>query len=138
VVSEAVGPLAIAAGILGMLGLGALLLAGMGIYGVVSYAVERRTHEIGVRMAFGAEQRDIFRLILRQGLILASIGLSLGLLVVFGASRVLLLVPGVEDASDPVMFFGTTILLLFISLLAAYLPARRAARVEPLVSLRYE
>jgi putative ABC transport system permease protein len=137
VVFQATGPLVIAAAVLGLLGTGALLLAAMGIFGVTSYVVGQRTHEIGVRMAMGATRSDILRLVLRQGGGTAGIGLAIGLLIVLAATRAALLLPGIESVFDPFMFLGTALLLLLVSLLAIYIPARRAARVDPMIALRH-
>jgi len=136
VVFQATGPLVIAAAVLGLLGTGALLLAAMGIFGVTSYVMGQRTREIGVRMAMGAERHDILRLVLRQGAKTAGIGLVIGLSIVLAASRAALLLPGIDSAFDPIMFFGTALLLLVVSLVAIYIPARRASRVDPMTALR--
>jgi putative ABC transport system permease protein len=137
VVFQATGPLVIAAAVLGLLGTGALFLAAMGIFGVTSYVVGQRTQEIGVRMAMGARRGDILRLVLHQAGRTAAIGLAIGLLIVFAATQAALLVPGFEGAFDPVMFLGTALLLLVVSFLAISIPARRAARVDPMTALRH-
>ena len=123
------------AGILGGLG---LVLAVVGIYGVVSYTVSLRTHEIGVRMALGAHRRNIFGLVLRQAVILVSAGVSLGLVAALGITRFLSsLLVGVTSY-DPATFVSVPALLVIVALVACYLPARRATRVDPMVALRYE
>jgi putative ABC transport system permease protein len=114
------------------------LLAALGIYGTISYLVNERTHEIGIRLALGATRTKILGMILRQGLELAIAGAAVGLV---GALIVSHLMAGLlysVGPTDPVTFVGVAILLIGIALLACYLPARRAMRVDPLVALRYE
>ena len=116
----------------------ALVLAIVGIYGVMSYSVTQRTHEIGIRMAIGARPRDVFKMILGQGMKLALIGVGIGLLSAFGLTRLMeTMLFGVEP-TDATTFASISALLIGIALLACYLPGRRATKVEPTISLRYE
>jgi ABC-type antimicrobial peptide transport system permease subunit len=116
----------------------ALLLAMVGLYGVRAYTVSRRTREIGIRMALGANAGDMLRGILREGLIVTSIGAGIGLLLSLAVGKVLSSLLYKVSGADPLVFSSAVILLVAISLLACYLPARRAARIDPTVALRYE
>lgn len=131
-------PYRMAAVILGSFGVLAVVLAAIGIYGVMSYVVAGRTREVGLRVALGAARADVLLLIMKQGMSLALIGLAIGLLLGFGAARLMVkLLFGVNPA-DPITFAGVFILLGVVAALACYLPARRATKVDPLVALRYE
>ena len=116
----------------------ALLMASLGLYGVISYLVERRTQELGIRIALGAQRRNVLRLVLGDGLKMAVAGVAVGLLAAFGLTRLLTgLVYGVST-TDPATFGGIAILLIVVAVLACYVPARRATKVDPLIALRYE
>jgi len=124
--------------LLGAFGGLALLVAMVGLYGVIAYVVVQRTHEIGIRMALGAKPDEILRLIIGRGLKLALIGTGIGVTAAFGATRVLSsLLYGISP-TDPVTFVAIPILLVIVALAACYVPARRAMRVDPMVALRYE
>ncbi len=116
----------------------ALLLAAVGIYGVMSYNVTQRTHEIGVRMALGAEPLDVLRIVLRHGLLLTGMGLAIGLGGALALGRAVQALLFNIKASDPLTLAAVAALLALVALLASYLPARRATRVDPLIALRYE
>lgn len=116
----------------------ALVLAIVGIYGVMSYSVTQRTHEIGIRMAIGAQPRDVFRMILGQGMLMAFIGIVVGLIGAFGLTRLMeTMLFGVEP-TDPATFAVIAVLLGTVALIACYVPGRRATKVDPVISLRYE
>jgi predicted permease len=124
--------------VVGLFALTALLLAGIGIYGVISYIVSERTHEIGIRLTLGAQKANIMQMVLRQGLGLATAGAAIGLIGALVVSHLMVgLLYGVSPA-DPLTFVSVTIVLTVVALVACYIPARRAMRVDPMVALRYE
>lgn len=124
--------------LLGSFALVALTLASVGIYGVISYSVSQRTHEIGIRMALGAQSDQVVSMIVKQALKLALIGVSLGLLGALALTRMVASMLYEVSATDPSIFLVATVCLLVISFIACYLPARRATKVDPLIALRHE
>jgi ABC-type antimicrobial peptide transport system permease subunit len=114
----------------------ALVLAALGIYGVIQYSVTQRTQEIGIRMALGASAAALQASILRQTMVLAAMGVSIGLFASWGLSRAISSMLFGVPADDPVTFLGTIVILTAVAAMAAYLPARRASRIDPTVALR--
>jgi len=131
-------PSRVAALTLAGFGILALVLAAIGIYGVVSYSVAQRTHEIGIRMALGAKEINVLRLVIREGLFVITVGLVVGLSLAFAATRLIEgFLYGVAP-TDPITFLAVPVMLGVVALLASYFPARRATKVDPLRALRYE
>jgi predicted permease len=122
----------------GFFGILALVLACIGLYGLLSYEVSRRTREIGIRMALGAQRRGVLKLIVGQGTMLAISGALLGIAVTLGVTRYLKSMLFDIEANDPATIVGVTVLLILVAIAACYIPARRAMRVNPMVALRYE
>jgi predicted permease len=128
----------IAAGFVAALGLLGIFLGAIGLYGVVAFTVNRRSREIGIRMALGAERRDVLRLVLGQGLALAAIGAGIGLVASLAAMRLLsTMLYGVRP-TDPLTFAGSSVLVILMALAASWIPARRAASIDPMQALRTE
>jgi putative ABC transport system permease protein len=138
VISESVVGLSYVAVIMGVLGVIALVLAAMGVYGVMAYAVVERTHEIGVRLALGAQPQEILRLVLSRGMLLLALGMAIGLPISYALARVLASIIFGVSTTDAGIFSAITIFLAAIALAACYVPAHRAMNVNPMVALRYE
>ncbi len=138
IASERTAPRRLAATLIAVFAGVALLLAAVGIYGVMSYAVNQRTQEIGLRMALGARREDILGMVLRSGTIMAVSGVGIGLVLAFLLARLITSLLFQTSAADPPTFSIVPLLLVAVALLACYIPARRATRVDPMVALRYE
>ena len=124
--------------LLGVFAALALILAALGVYGMMSYLVSQRTREIGVRMALGARQLDILKLVVRHGMWLCLLGIAVGVAAALLLTRIMTSSLYGISASDPLTYIGISVLLALIALLACLIPARRAIKVEPIIALRYE
>ena len=127
-----------AAALLTLFGVVALILASVGVYGVLSYSVNQQRHEIGIRRALGAQRSDVLLLVAGQGLRLALVGLAVGLVLSFFFTRALASLLFGVSATDPLTFAGVTTILFLVAVIACYIPARRATKVDPLIALRSE
>jgi len=137
-VSNSVSTRRITLVLLGLFSALALVLAAIGIYGVISYSVAQRTHEIGIRMALGAQRRDVLRMVLTQGVRIAGAGVAIGIALSLGLTRLMANLLFSVSAADPLTFAAVTVVLVLIAMLACYIPARRTLRVDPTIALRYE
>jgi putative ABC transport system permease protein len=128
----------LAAGLAGALGMLGLILAVVGVFGVISFSVSQRTHEIGIRMALGAGSINVLRMILQQGAVIVAAGLALGILLAMVMARLVGNFLAGVSPFDPLTYASVSVALTVVAMLACYIPARRATRVDPMVALRYE
>jgi len=135
---QALWTLRTANAVTGVVGLLALLMVMVGIYGVISYDVTQRTHEVGVRMALGAQPGNVLRMVIREGMLLAGAGVAIGIGGALALGRVLQSLLFEIKPTDPATFVVVTMVLLMVALAACYVPARKAMKIEPMVALRYE
>ncbi|HEV2221640.1 MAG TPA: FtsX-like permease family protein [Candidatus Acidoferrales bacterium] len=138
IASKAVAQPRFRTALLGAFAVIGLILTMIGIYGVISYSVTQRTHEIGLRVALGAQREDILRIVLSQGMALAGVGLAIGIGGALALARFLRSMLFEVKPTDPATFAGVTVLLVTVALFACYIPARRAMRVDPMTALRHE
>lgn len=137
-IDDSLKPQRFSALLMGLFAALALLLAAVGLYGLLAYTVAQRTREIGVRLALGAQPRDVITQVMGQGLLLTLLGLIIGLAGAFALTRLLERLLFGVSATDPLTFAAGAMILALVALVACYLPARRAMRVDPMVALRYE
>jgi putative ABC transport system permease protein len=137
-VQDSVGSRRVTLILLGLFSALALVLAGVGIYGVISYSVAQRTQEIGIRVALGASRGDVMKMVLLQGVRIAGVGVAIGTLAAFVLTRYLEGLLFNVNPGDPGTFGGVVLVLAAVALLACYVPARRTLRVDPMTALRYE
>lgn len=138
IVSRSLGQRRFAMTLLGAFAAFALVLASVGIYGVISHLVGQRTHEFGIRMALGARRADVLRLVLADGVNMVALGVAIGLVAAFALTRLIARMLFGVNAHDPLSFASVAGLLVLVAMLACYLPARRAIKVDPMVALRHE
>ena len=136
--SQAVAPQRFNALVMAIFAGMAVILAGVGVYGVMAYSVTRRTHEIGIRMALGAQRQDVMGLVLRRGAALSLVGITLGLAGALALTRFLSSLLYGVTVRDPMTFVAVSLILTAVALMASYIPARRATKVDPMVALRHE
>ncbi|MGH9850786.1 MAG: ABC transporter permease [Blastocatellia bacterium] len=137
-ISDSVAQNRLSVWLMGTFAVVGLILAAIGVYGVISYAVTQRTHEIGIRMALGAQRGDVLKMMIKQGMILSSVGLALGIVGAYFLTPVMASVLWGVSATDLTTFVVISLILIFVALVACYIPARRATKVDPMVALRYE
>ena len=138
IVADATGEPRFQASLLGLFAALALSLAAVGIYGVMSYLITQRTHEIGIRMALGADARDVLKLLVKQGMKPAIAGILIGFGGALALTRLMRSLLFEVNPTDPLTFTGIAVLLIIVALLACWIPARRATKVDPMIALRYE